>query len=426
MEPPGSGPTNGGDLERARRLLELGQPGAALRWADAVLASQPGDVSAHLVRAAALLELEQFDAAGEASRQALALAPEDPRTSRMRALTLLRVGSPSECLRMARLACQLDPESPQALHVRVDAELLNNLAAAARSTAARLLQAAPHQHSSHEAAGRAALAAGAWAEADGHFRRALELDPECTGSLGNLALSLELRGRLGESLDLLHQAARIAPDDRHVRFSLRRVIGLRAARQFRPFLAGAGAWLAYRLLTRSGGWLSLAPATQEYLDSGWLVVLAVLLGVSLRATWRARRDLHPELQAFERAADRRAWPGAWRAGGTCLLLCAALLLVDQQLRPWGLDPLTYVVCAALAGALVARAVRTLLAGRRIGHPRLEPQLPILLLAPLLTAWHKLVNPVAPPPWPGRALLLLCLSGLACLGLGLAIQRGRRP
>lgn len=426
MEPPPSEPTGGGDLLRAQQLLLVGRPADALRWADRAAQADPAWAAAQAVRAEALLQLERFDQAGEASQRALELAPEDPWACRVRALVLLRRGSPRECLRLARLACELQPESPASLYVRVQAELLNGLVIQAELTAARLRELAPLETWAHEAAGLVALHRSLWEQAAGQFRRALELEPELFSSLNNLAVCLERLGRLDEALDVLHRAARLAPEEPHVRLNLRRVISRRALRGVRPYLLLAGAWMAWLLITRRTGWLGLSLSAVERIDLAWLAVLAPLLAATLVRLVREQRRLHPELQAFEKGAERRAWPQLWMAAGACLLLFAGLALLDRQLRAWSLGPLTYVVCVALVYGLLSHARSALRASQRLGRPRWPPHIQVLLLAPLLTIWHKLIEPPQRRPLGFAGLLLLALPGLALLGLGLALKRRRRP
>lgn len=424
MEQPPSPPTGLAELLRAQHLLAIGRPAEALRWAEQALAAEQTWAAAHAVRAEALLGLERFDQAGEAAQQALALAPEDPWACRVRALVLLRKGSRSECLRLARLVCRLEPESPASLHLLVQAELLNELLVEAQATASRLQELAPLQPGAHEAAGLVAFRRGRWEQAAGHFRRALELEPELVTSLNNLAVCLERRGRLDEAIEMLHRAARIAPADAHIRFNLRRVISHRAARKARPYLLAAGVWMAWRLVTRRTSWLPLSAATLELVDLAWLAVLLLLLAATFVRLLREQRRLHPELQAFEKAADRRSWPDLWIAAGGCLLLVTGLTALDALLRRWSLGALTYVLCAVLAFQLLAQAALTLRASQRLGRPRWPPHVPVLLLAPALVAWHKLTEaPTRPLPWDG--LLILALPGLALLALGLALRRRRR-
>lgn len=198
-------------LSRARALLDMGRGADAVEVLQQTLAANPDDLSALPMLAQALLGLGRNAEGLRVAERAIALDPQREWPHRLRALFLLRLRRKREALAAATEAVRQDATVPEALYVLALIQLECRQVGVAQTTADRLVSLAPERDIAHRAAGDVARQRHQWRAAEAHYRRALAIDPNDTAVLNNLAVTLQHTGRHDEAIELLYDAARLAP-----------------------------------------------------------------------------------------------------------------------------------------------------------------------------------------------------------------------
>ena len=179
-----------GLIERADALLALKRPGPALEYLHRALQSEPDNPYVHCAIARAQLELEDFPAALRAAEAAVATGPLEEWGHRLRAIALTRLGRPHEAVESARAAVRLAPEWSMTHATLARAWLAAGNHDGAEYAARRAVELDPD-----DADTRASLAdvlaerRETLPEALAQYRMALAIDPENTVVLNNLAIA---------------------------------------------------------------------------------------------------------------------------------------------------------------------------------------------------------------------------------------------
>ncbi|MEZ5352062.1 MAG: tetratricopeptide repeat protein [Bryobacteraceae bacterium] len=168
-EPPLSDPllTQAVDLEKSasrlakagQRLLEAGLPKAAIRELDSALAMDPNDLGAHLYAITAYQQVDDFNTARRHYESAVTLSPDEPLAYLFRARGLLERGRYDEAREAALALISIDPSNVEASTLLGDTE----------------------------------LALGHPGEAERHYRRAYQADPDSPAANNGLGLLLYAR-----------------------------------------------------------------------------------------------------------------------------------------------------------------------------------------------------------------------------------------
>ena len=111
-------PADGGVLERARALMEAGNPARAVGLLQAALTGREGWPDLHYLLGAAELQLAHFDDALVSLARALELNPEFHLARVQFALALEGVGARAQAGEQVALVLQRDPTHPQALELQ--------------------------------------------------------------------------------------------------------------------------------------------------------------------------------------------------------------------------------------------------------------------------------------------------------------------
>jgi len=190
----------------------------------------------------ALVMDDRNDEAISRLRQAIAALPESDDAWQFLGLALQKTGRPEEALAayqkaleltngsphlgkpMANLAFQLghwddaaafvalatedEPENWDLRLLRVRALIFGGRLDEARRAAAAVVRASPENAEAHYYLGAAQMGLRELGPAEGSFRRALELDPESSAALSDLAVLLMSQGRRDEAAPLLERLAR--------------------------------------------------------------------------------------------------------------------------------------------------------------------------------------------------------------------------
>ena len=150
--------------------------------------------------------------------------------------------------------------------------------------------------------GRIALKKGKWKEAEEHFRKALELDPEDYESMNNLGVAqIRQRGQRKQAMDTFHQAVRMSPAADPARTNLHA--------SARRYLYG-GVAVALFLFTRLLGFWDVATDRGLAMIIGLGVLLFIGAGVLV---WKRRKNLSADTKLMMRA-HFRSGPTPWLIG----------------------------------------------------------------------------------------------------------------
>jgi tetratricopeptide (TPR) repeat protein len=174
-------------IERAQALLALRRPREAIEHLQRALAAEPENAHLHCLVAWAQLELEDFPAALRAADAAIATGPGEEWGHRLRAVTLTRMKRPDEAVVSARAAVRLAPEWAMTHATLARATSDHDEAVAA---ARRAVELDPDDADTHATLGDVlAERRETLPQALTAYRTALAIDPENTVALNNLAVA---------------------------------------------------------------------------------------------------------------------------------------------------------------------------------------------------------------------------------------------
>jgi len=198
-------------LRQAQALVD------ARRWSDArdllgpLVAERPDDARARCLLAVCLLNLDDPGGAMRQAEDAAAAAPTMEWPHRLRAAALLRLDVPHHAMKAAREAERVAPSNPWVQITLTDAALACGDVAAAGEAALRAQQLAPTLAPAHVAMGNVWLRLQQPRSAERHFREALRLDPENAIAMNNLGVALKGQGKHAGAMGSYSEAARLDP-----------------------------------------------------------------------------------------------------------------------------------------------------------------------------------------------------------------------
>jgi tetratricopeptide (TPR) repeat protein len=172
--------------------------------------------------------------------------------------------------------------------------------------------------------GRSLLQIRRFADAEAHFRRALELDPNNAISHNNLGLALQRQGRAVEAVHAFDAAARIDPASDLARTNLFRQTS---------FVVVFGSVIILLVGLVLAGAFALIDVTTQSLALA--AVITILLGLGIAVAFYRRRPGDPQRQLPRTAREyfkaemrrRRKSPGVGSRMGIIPIIPLALLLV---------------------------------------------------------------------------------------------------
>ena len=198
-------------LHCARLLRELGQRDAALVHLDNALQLAPDNAEAHNSRGALLQELRRFDQAISAYDAAIALLPTYVAAHSNRGTALIELRDYERALPNFDRALALRADYAEAYTCRgVALKELNRLPAALADHD-RALAIEPRLIKAHLNRGATLHQMNRLDEAIASYDRALAIDPDSAGANNNKAVSLLLKGDLGQGWDLYEWRWKLGP-----------------------------------------------------------------------------------------------------------------------------------------------------------------------------------------------------------------------
>jgi len=317
-------------LRRAVHAMGVNRPDDALRFVTEHLALTPGSVDGHCQMGLVLLELNRPREAVAAAERAAGLDPHAEWPHRVRAHAYFELGKKRQALEAARASVKLDPASPLTLFTLGQALLLKGEKREAQEVAERLRTLAPNEFYPHFLLGRVALTRRQWAEAEGHFGKALEIDPNSSAALNNLGVALENQGKRREAIERLHDAARTTPGAKQFRDNLDRSVGQYVGGGLSLLLALI--WVCRGFITSLSSRAKAVGTNSGTSDAVMGVIMGLLVAVFigvyiLRIVLKRRRlnELDESVAAFYRDNRRRERQGLPLQIAFIVLVPAALV-----------------------------------------------------------------------------------------------------
>lgn len=216
----------GPNLAPIHALIDVRRYAEARARLAAALSEHPDDAALHALMAVALLDDGQPGPALPYADRACAIAPNVAHHHLLRALALSRLGRPSAALRAAHEVVRLAPyhwRSHSILgQVMVDAGGDRDAARAA-AAAQRGVELAPSVAEAHFAVGYVAQQSGRRREARRAYERVLSIDPDHSATLTNLGTLAGMR--LGAATRNFLAALRLDPQSRAARQRLEEIPG---------------------------------------------------------------------------------------------------------------------------------------------------------------------------------------------------------
>ena len=202
--------------ERARALLELGRPKAALTEAQRALSADPRSAESLQLYGLCLLRLADLPAACKALKDAVAASPTEPHSHYLLGYAESESQHIDDAERCYREALRLAPEEP--VYLRALAELLvdprRKRFAEALTLARKAVALGPERASNHISLGFVASSSGDRAAAAESYKKALALDPNSALAWNNLGCVDLAQGRPMEARARFREALRLDPEGR--------------------------------------------------------------------------------------------------------------------------------------------------------------------------------------------------------------------
>lgn len=322
---------------QAQSLLDVGRSHDALPLLQQAIAADPEALDPRCLLALALYRLSRNSEALQAAGEAASLHPDEEWPHRLRSVILLELKKPREALAAATEAVRLAPELPEAVHCLSNCELENGHKAEARRWADYLLSLAPDRAMSHRMIGAVALRECRWREAEGHYRKALELDPESGETMNAFGVALLNQGKKKAAIEAFHQAARLNPSLELPRKNLYQAV--------KGYISGGAVLFiiaAQILRAGEGVTRTLPPQVQAAVYAG--LALVIIGGAAGYGVWSRRRmeELHPTVKTYYHQELRK------RSGETvrALLIVLALIAGSMTTLLWTFFWLTEGAAAA--------------------------------------------------------------------------------
>lgn len=208
-------------LERATLIAPENRQAWQLLGQALAAAGRQADAETALARYQELSRAEPSDTAREARRTAEVA---DPVLGALRrAGEMAGRGQVDQAIEMLRQESELTPGDPRPPLVASRLLLTQDRAEEAMDAAERALRLAPEMADAHYQRGTIHMSNGDPAAAEADFRRALELSPEHTATMNDLAVLMIQENRRDEALRLLEQIVALSPEDAVARQNLERL-----------------------------------------------------------------------------------------------------------------------------------------------------------------------------------------------------------
>ncbi|MBV9949635.1 MAG: DUF3857 domain-containing protein, partial [Myxococcales bacterium] len=219
---------------------------------DQVLALDPDNIPATLAKAEAYDEVGLRETSLRILEDALARRPRSVALLRAAAASLRDAGRETEADELSERYASLRFDDPTFARGRIDLAVARRDPAAAGRWIDRLMAADPDSGSGHRTAARAWSALGQDARAIAAYRGALELAPDDTDLMRELATACALDGQRDEQLRLLKRVLELMPQANDVREQVAHIEPAKP-RPDELYARPAAEFLAQRALP-SGGW----------------------------------------------------------------------------------------------------------------------------------------------------------------------------
>lgn len=174
--------------QRAELLIEVGRFREALAELSADLARNPDDYYSLCQSAYCHHQLGEHQAAYDLTKKAVALEPDGEWGHRMQSSIFAATGDNRKAHASAEKCIKLAPWSLACLETLLFAQIgvwrMND----AEKTVQKMLEAAPDDEVTHNAAGYFALKKEAYPEAEKHYQAVLAINPESVNALNNLGV----------------------------------------------------------------------------------------------------------------------------------------------------------------------------------------------------------------------------------------------
>lgn len=202
---------------RAGALHEAGRPEEAIGLLQAALAAEPHDRELLDALARVQLDVDPAEAYATAGRL-IALEPEDADAHYLAALASLDVEQGKRALGHAERVAELAPWWAPGHAVLADALARRpRKRKEALAAADRAIELDPHAVVGYVAAGNVELGHARWKQAEGWYRRALELEPHNRAAQLNLVVAQEAGGKLAPAFVDVGALLRFDPRDAEAR-----------------------------------------------------------------------------------------------------------------------------------------------------------------------------------------------------------------
>ena len=206
--------------QRIRILAELGEEEAAASSTRQLLEDEPGNLRSAILFAE-IIELSsgELEAAEQRLRSVVEREPDLADGWRVLGRVLEAGARWQEALDVYRQGLEQNPRDGR-LHARMGTLLARSGQATARQHLDEALRRLPSPPASvHHSLARLAIREGQWVEVERQARRALEIDPELSGSWNQLAVSLEEQGKIDEALGSYQRALEADPENWQAAFN---------------------------------------------------------------------------------------------------------------------------------------------------------------------------------------------------------------
>ena len=219
-------------LYRAEALIEIERWREAIHELHRFLPSAPDNYRAQCLLGQCYYQLEEHAQAIEWAEKAAAINPTDEWAFRLQACIHRRQGKRKQALKAAEEAVRLEPNEPFALHILACTQIDSNLISDAEKTALHLRETAPESRYGHSALGHIAMNRKQWIEAEAHFRRVLQLEPNSWDAMNNLGWVLFKQSQKGfqfswrnkqreEAIHCFETAIKLDPTEELAKINLR-------------------------------------------------------------------------------------------------------------------------------------------------------------------------------------------------------------
>jgi choline-sulfatase len=212
-----------GYLHEGLELFAKQQPAEAAAALRKAVDANPNMVDGWDYLGRSYQRLRKNEEALSAFKEAMKLSGGLPELALSTAVTLIEVGRPDEALLVLQHQAKKSPEDLRLRMLEVRLLLVQEKAQEAAQVSEEVLRRAPDDPDANYQHGMVRMSFRDFATAERDFRRALEINPNHTASLADLAVVLSLQGRQSEARVLLEKLVALQPDNQVAAANLARV-----------------------------------------------------------------------------------------------------------------------------------------------------------------------------------------------------------